>query len=45
MHESELRFLQKIKRVKLFDKVHNIAVREFLNIESLLLRFERSQLR
>ena len=29
----------------MFDKVRNTAIRQFLSIESLLLRIERSQLR
>ena len=41
---SEMRFLQKIKGVTMFDtKISNTAIREFLNIESPLLQIERSQ--
>ena len=45
MQASEIRFLRKIKGVTTFDKLCNIAIRESFNIESLLLRIERSQLR
>ena len=45
MQASEKRFLRKIKGVTVFDKHRNIAIRESLDIESLLLRIERSQLR
>ena len=45
MQASEMRFLRKIKGVTTFDKLRNTAIREFLDIESLLLRIERSQLR
>ena len=41
----EMRFLQRIERVTLFNKVHSSEIRKSLNIESLLLRIERSQLR
>ena len=40
-----MRFLQKIEGVKMFDKLRNPTIREFLNIKSLLLRFKRFQLR
>ena len=40
-----MRFLRKIKGFTMFDKLRNTAIRESLNIESLLLRIERSQLR
>jgi len=42
---SEIRFLQRIKGVALFDKVCSSEIRKSLNIEPLLLRIERSQLR
>ena len=42
---SEMRFLQKIKGVKLFNKVRSSEIRKSLNIEPLLLQIERSQLR
>ena len=42
---SEMRFLRKIKGVTMFDEVRNTAVQESLDIESLLLRIEKSQLR
>ena len=45
MQSSEMRFLQKIKRDTMFDKHRNTAIRESLNIESLLLRIKRSQFR
>ena len=40
-----MRFLQKIKGVTMFDKLGNTANHKSLNIESLLLQIERSQLR
>ena len=45
MQASETRFLQKIKGVAMFGKLRNTAIRESLDIESLLLPIERSQLR
>ena len=42
---SEMKFLQTIKDVTMFDKLRNTAIRESLNIESVLLRIERYQLR
>ena len=45
MQASEMRFLRKIKGVTMFDKHRNTAIREFLDIESLLLWIERSRLR
>ena len=42
---SEMRFLRKIEGVTLFNKVHSSEIRKSLNIELLLLRIERSQLR
>ena len=45
MQASKMTFLRKIKGVTMFDKHHNTAIRESLDIELLLLRIERSQLR
>ena len=42
---SEMRFLQKIEGVTLFSKVRSSEIRKSLNMEPLLLRTERSQLR
>ena len=42
---SEMRFLQKIEWVTLFNKVRSSELRKSLNIEPLFLRIERSQLR
>ena len=42
---SEMRFLRRIKGVTLFNKVRSSEIRKSLNIEPLLLRIERSQLR
>ena len=42
---SEMRFLRRIKEVTLFNKVRSSEIRKSLNIEPLLLRIERSQLR
>ena len=42
---SEMRFLRRIEGVTLFNKVRNSEIRKSLNIEPLLLRIERSQLR
>ena len=42
---SEIRFLQRIDGVTLFSKVRSPEIRKSLNIEPLLLRIERSQLR
>ena len=42
---AEMRFLRRIKGVTLLDKVPNSKIQESLNVESLLLRIERSQLR
>ena len=44
MQASEMRFLRKIKSVTMFDIHRSTAIRESLDIESLLLRIERSQL-
>ena len=42
---SEMRFLRRIEVVTLFKKVRSSEIRKYLNIEQLLLRIERSQLR
>ena len=42
---SEMRFLRKIEGVTLFNKLPSSEIRKSLNIEPLLLRIERSQLR
>ena len=42
---SEMRFLRRIEVVTLFNKVRSSEIRKSLNIEPLLLRIERSQLR
>ena len=42
---SEMRFLRRIKGVTLLDKVCNSEIHNSLNVESLLLRIERSQLK
>ena len=42
---SEMRFLRRIEGVALFNKVRSSEIRKSLNIEPLLLRIERSQLR
>ena len=42
---SEMRFLRRIDGVTLFNKVCSSEIQKFLNIEPLLLRIERSQLR
>ena len=42
---SEMRFLRRIEGVTLFNKVRSSEIRKSLNIEPLLLRIERSQLR
>ena len=41
----KMRFLQKIEGVTLFNKVRSTEIQKSLNIEPLLLRIERSQLR
>ena len=41
----EMSFLQRIEGVTLFNKVLSFEIRKSLNIEHLLLRIERSQLR
>ena len=40
-----MRFLQRIEAIALFNKMRSTEIQKFLNIESLLLRIERSQLR
>ena len=40
-----MRFLRKIEGVTMFDKLRNTAFRKFLNIDLLLLRIERFQLK
>ena len=40
-----MRFLRRIEGVTLFNKVRSSEIRKSLNIESLLLRIKRSQLR
>ena len=42
---SEMRFLRKIEGVPLFNKMRSPKIQKSLNIEPLLLRIERSQLR
>ena len=42
---SEMRFLRRIEGVTLFNKVRSYEIQKSLNIEPLLLRIERSQLR
>ena len=42
---SEMRFLRRINGITLFNKVRSSETRKSLNIEPLLLRIERSQLR
>ena len=42
---SEMRFLRRMEGVTLFNKVRSSEIRKSLNIEPLLLRIERSQLR
>ena len=45
MQTSEVRFLRKIKGVTMLDKHRNPAIRESLDIQSLLLWIERFQFR
>ena len=45
VQEAEMGFLRRISGLTLLDKVKSTDIRESLNIESLLLRLERSQLR
>ena len=41
---SKLRYLRKIKKATIvFDKLRNTAIRQSFNVESLLLRIERSR--
>ena len=42
---SEMRFLRRIEGVTLFNKMRSFEIWKSLNIEPLLLRIERSQLR
>ena len=42
---SEMRFFQRIEKVTLFNKVRSSGIQKSFNIEPLLLRIERSQLR
>jgi hypothetical protein len=42
---AEMRFLRRVAGVKRIDKVRNSAIRETLNVEPLLLKIEKSQLR
>ena len=42
---AEMGFLRRISGLTLLDKVKSADIRESLNIDSLLLRLERSQLR
>ena len=42
---SKIRFLRRIEGVTLYNKVRSSEIRKSLNIEPLLLRIERSQLR
>jgi len=42
---SEMRFLRRIEGVTLFNKVRRSEIQKSLNIEPLLLRIERFQLR
>ena len=42
---AEMGFLRRINGLTLLDEVNSADIRESLNIESLLLRLERSQLR
>ena len=45
MQASEMRFLQRIEEVTLFDKVRSSVIQQSRIIYPLLLRIERSQLR
>ena len=45
MPASEMRFLQKIKGIMMFDKLRNTGIRESLGIESQFFQIERSQLK
>ena len=42
---AEIEFLRRISGLTLFNQVKSVDIRESLNIESLLLRLEKSQLR
>ena len=45
VQEFEMRFLQRIEGVTLFNKMRSSEIRKCLNIKPLLFRIERSQLR
>ena len=45
LQAAEMGFLRRISGLTLLDKVKGADIRESLNIESLLLRLDRSQLR
>ena len=45
VHAAKMGFLRRISGLTLLDKVKSADIRESLNIESLLLRLERLQLR
>ena len=42
---AKMSFLRKVRDLSLLDKVKSTDIRQSLNIEPLLLRIERSQLR
>ena len=42
---SEMRFLRRVEEVTLFNKVRSSEIQKSLDIEPILLRIERSQLR
>ena len=42
---SEMRFLRRIEGVTVFNKARSFEIRKSLNIEPLVLRIERSELR
>ena len=42
---ADMEFLRRISGLTLLDKVKSADIRESLNIEALILRLERSQLR
>ena len=42
---DEIGFLQKVRGLSLLDKIKSTDIRQSLNIEPLLIRIERSQLR
>ena len=45
VHASKMKFLQRIKGVTLSNKMHISAIQKSLNIEPLILRIERLELR